>query len=144
MYKLCKFCKNLARDTPLQGVYSPHFGQILIKISVLGVLYPYLCTDGGEIWHEGADCSSVPNFTPIGVTLPFHCILNGNYYHWWIFAYYFGHLGGHLGFWKSHKGGKRPPGLNFKHILKTIKKCIEMIVNRPCKVSWKCGVVPLD
>ena len=45
---------------------------------------------------------------------------------------------------KSHKGGELPPGLNLKHILKTIEKCIEMIVNRPCKVSWKCGVVPLD
>jgi len=28
-------------------VYIPHFGQILVKISVLGVLYPYLSTDGG-------------------------------------------------------------------------------------------------
>jgi len=27
-YKLCKFCENRARDTPLQGVYIPHFGQI--------------------------------------------------------------------------------------------------------------------
>ena len=38
-YKFCKFCKTCARDTPLQGVYISHFGQILVKISVLGVLY---------------------------------------------------------------------------------------------------------
>jgi len=48
----------------------------------LGALYPYLCTDGGEIWHGVGDRSSVPNFTPIGATLPFHCIWNKNYYHW--------------------------------------------------------------
>jgi len=74
MYKFCKFCKNRARDTPLQGVYIPHFGQILVKILVLGVLYPYLCTDGGEIWHGGGNRSFVPNITPNGVTLPFQCI----------------------------------------------------------------------
>jgi len=45
-YKLCKFCENRARDTPLRGVYIPHFGQIWVKISVLGVLHPYRCTDG--------------------------------------------------------------------------------------------------
>jgi len=28
MYKLCKLCENRARDTPLRGVYIPHFGQI--------------------------------------------------------------------------------------------------------------------
>jgi len=27
-YKLCKFCENRARDTPLRGVYIPDFGQI--------------------------------------------------------------------------------------------------------------------
>jgi len=52
MYKFCKFCKNRARDTPLQGVYIPHFGQILVQISVLGVLYPYLCTDGVKFGTE--------------------------------------------------------------------------------------------
>ena len=35
-YKLYKFCENRARDTPLWGVYIPHFGQISVKISVLG------------------------------------------------------------------------------------------------------------
>jgi len=30
-YKLCKFCENRARDTPMRGVYVPHFGQILVK-----------------------------------------------------------------------------------------------------------------
>jgi len=42
---------NRARDTPLWGIYIPNFG----KISVLGVLYPYCCTDGSEIWHGGLD-----------------------------------------------------------------------------------------
>jgi len=44
-----------ARNTPLWGVYIPHFDQISVKISVLGVLFPYCCTDGGEIWHGGGD-----------------------------------------------------------------------------------------
>jgi len=52
-YKHCRFCENCARDTPLWGVYIPHFDQISVKISVLGVLYPYRCTDGCEIWHGG-------------------------------------------------------------------------------------------
>ena len=54
-YKLCKFCDNHARDTPLRGVYIPDFGQIWVKISILGVLHPCRCTDGGEIWHGGGD-----------------------------------------------------------------------------------------
>jgi len=53
-YKLCKFCENRARDTPLRGVYIPHFGQIWVKIS-MGVLHPCRCTDGDEIWHGGGD-----------------------------------------------------------------------------------------
>jgi len=39
----------------MQGVYIPHFAQISVKVSVLGVLYPYHCTEGGEIWHQGGD-----------------------------------------------------------------------------------------
>jgi len=35
-YKLCKFCENRARDTPLRGLYIPHFGQIWVKLSILG------------------------------------------------------------------------------------------------------------
>ena len=35
-YKLCKFYENCARDMPLWGVYTPHFDQISVKISVLG------------------------------------------------------------------------------------------------------------
>jgi len=38
-YKLCKCRENHARDTPLRGVYVPNFGQISVRISVLGVLY---------------------------------------------------------------------------------------------------------
>ena len=56
-YKLCNFCENRARDTPLRGVYIPDFGQIWVKISILGVLHPCRCTDGGEIWHGGRDWS---------------------------------------------------------------------------------------
>jgi len=50
-YKFCAFCENRARDTPLRGVYITHFGQIWVKISILRVLHPCRCTDGGEIWH---------------------------------------------------------------------------------------------
>jgi len=51
-YKPCKFCENCARDTPLRGVYIPYFDQISAKISVLGVLYPYRCTDGVKFGVE--------------------------------------------------------------------------------------------
>ena len=37
------------------GVCIPHFDQISVKISVLGVLYPSRYTDGGEIWHGEGD-----------------------------------------------------------------------------------------
>jgi len=42
----------------------PHFDQILVKISVFGLLYPNRSTDWAEIWHGGGDL--VSNFTPIG------------------------------------------------------------------------------
>jgi len=43
------------------GVYFPNFGQISVKFSVFGVLYPYRCTDhGGEIWHGGVWLRSTP------------------------------------------------------------------------------------
>jgi len=41
-----------------QGI--PHFDQIAVKISVLGVLYSNRCTDGGEIW-QGEDLRSPPS-----------------------------------------------------------------------------------
>ena len=34
------------------GAYIPHFDQISVKISLLGLLYPNRCTDWGEIWQE--------------------------------------------------------------------------------------------
>jgi len=46
----------------LRGIYIPHFGQISVKISVLGVVYPYRCTDGGEIWHGGGELLSPPPY----------------------------------------------------------------------------------
>ena len=56
--KFCKFCENrVVRDTPLRGVYIPHFGQIWVKISVFGVLQPCRCTDGGDIWYGGGTTS---------------------------------------------------------------------------------------
>jgi len=30
-YKLCKFCENRARDTPLWSIYIPKFGKISVK-----------------------------------------------------------------------------------------------------------------
>jgi len=42
-------------DMPLRGVYILNFGEISVKIPVLGVLYPYRCTDWGEIWHGGVE-----------------------------------------------------------------------------------------
>jgi len=36
----------------MQGVYIPHFDQITVKISVLGVLYPNRCTDGVKFVKE--------------------------------------------------------------------------------------------
>ena len=47
---------------------------------------------------------------------------------------YGSHLGSHLGFWKSHAGGERPPGLNFIETHRTIEKSKETIVTRPSKV----------
>ena len=41
-YKLSKFCENRERDTSLWGVHIPHFDQISVKISLLGVLCPAL------------------------------------------------------------------------------------------------------
>jgi len=58
-YKFGKLHENRARGTPLRGVYIPHFDQISVKISVLGVLYRKRCTDGMKF-----GTSSVPNFTP--------------------------------------------------------------------------------
>jgi len=51
------------------GVYIPHFDQMSVKISVLGVLYRNRCTDGGAIWHGGGGVpSSMPHFSPIVAT----------------------------------------------------------------------------
>ena len=39
------------RTTNTANVNIRKFSKILLKFSVLGVLYPYLCTDEGKIWH---------------------------------------------------------------------------------------------
>jgi len=47
--------ENRGRDTPLQGVYIPHFDQISVKVLVLGS-YTLIVAPIGR------------NFTPIGAT----------------------------------------------------------------------------
>jgi len=44
---------KIAQGIRLRGItYIPHFDQISVKISVLGVLYPYPCTDGVKFGLE--------------------------------------------------------------------------------------------
>jgi len=62
-FKFCKFCENRARDTPLRGVSLPHFGQIWVKISILGVLHPCRWTDGVKF---GFHPLSVQRVAPAG------------------------------------------------------------------------------
>jgi len=75
-YNVWKFGENGERDTPLRGVYIPHFDHISVKIAVLGVQYPYCRTNGVKFgkWdprHGGGEVSSpVPKLTPIGATCP--------------------------------------------------------------------------
>jgi len=64
MYKLSKFCKNRARDTPLWGVYIPHFDQISVNISDLGSYTLIVAPKGVKFGME----EGMPNFTPIGAT----------------------------------------------------------------------------
>jgi len=64
-YRLCKFHENHARDTPMRGIYIPHFDQISVKISVWGHIPLSLHrTDGVKFGVE----EGTPNFTPIGAT----------------------------------------------------------------------------
>jgi len=44
---------------PSGRLYST-FWSNLSKIFSFGVLYPYSCTNGGEIWHGGEDLLSPP------------------------------------------------------------------------------------
>ena len=63
-YKLCKFRENRARDMPLRGVYTPNFGKISVKNSVLGSYTLIVAPMGMKFGiKEG---TYVPNFTPIG------------------------------------------------------------------------------
>jgi len=39
-YKLCKFCENRTRDSPLWGVYIPHFDQIWVWGSYTLIVAP--------------------------------------------------------------------------------------------------------
>ena len=75
-YKFYKFCKNRARDTPLQGVHIPHFGQILVKISVFGsysLIFAPIGVKFGTEKGTAPPCQISP-IHPIGATLPFDCI----------------------------------------------------------------------
>jgi len=43
---------NRTRDTPLRGVYIPHFDQISVKKFSFGVLFPNRCTGGVKFGME--------------------------------------------------------------------------------------------
>jgi len=62
---LCKTCKNHAKDTPLRGVYVPHFGQISVKIFQFWWSYTLIVAPMRVKFNTEA---SVPNFTPIRAT----------------------------------------------------------------------------
>jgi len=54
---------------PLWGVYIPYFGQISVKISVLGVLYGTLIVAPmGVVKFGMEEGTEGPNFTFIGAT----------------------------------------------------------------------------
>ena len=69
-YKLCKFYENRARDTSLRGVSIPHFDQISVKNVSFGAPTLTVAPIGVKFgMEEGTKVpSSMPNFTPIGVT----------------------------------------------------------------------------
>jgi len=65
--------ENRARDTPLQGIYIPHFDQISVKkIQFCGsyalIVAPMEVKFGLEEGRGPSIPSSVRNFTPIGAT----------------------------------------------------------------------------
>jgi len=71
---MCKFCENGARDTPLRGVYIPHFDQISAKLQFCGYYGSYapIMTDGVKLGVERVQAladisrlvpSSMPNFS---------------------------------------------------------------------------------
>jgi len=60
-YKLYKFCENRARDTPLRGVYIPHFGQIGVKISILGSYTLVVSPMGVKFGMEGLHAKFHPH-----------------------------------------------------------------------------------
>jgi len=59
---------KIMQGSRLQSVYILKFGQISVKFSVLGVLYPYHCAlrrwGRNLAWRK----ESTPNCTPIGAT----------------------------------------------------------------------------
>ena len=56
------FYENRARDTPLWGIYIPHFDQMSVKISVWGSHTLIVAQTGVKFGME--EGTSVPNFTP--------------------------------------------------------------------------------
>jgi len=64
--QILQVCQNHARDTPLRGIYIPHFDEILVKISVLGSYALIVAPMGVKFGTE--EGTSVPNFTSIGAT----------------------------------------------------------------------------
>jgi len=60
-FKLCKFCENHARYTPLRGVYIPHFGQIWVKIQFWGSYTLVVAPMGVKFGtKEGPPCQISP------------------------------------------------------------------------------------
>lgn len=57
-YNVQNFVKIVQGIRP--AVYIPKICKILVKFSDFGVLYLYLYTNGGEIWHAGVEQWSTP------------------------------------------------------------------------------------
>jgi len=69
MYKLFKFCRNRARDTPLRGFIFHILVKTEYKFQFLGSYTLVVASMGVKFGsEEGTVPSSEPNFTAIGAT----------------------------------------------------------------------------
>jgi len=66
-YNLCKFCENGTSDTPMRGVYIPHFVKSQQKFKFWGSYTLIVAPMGGKFGTEKGT-SSVLNFTSMGAT----------------------------------------------------------------------------
>jgi len=64
-YKCWEFRKNIANESPLKYKFV---AKIRIFFTVLGAVFPHLCSDKREIWHGERTYGplAVRNFTFIG------------------------------------------------------------------------------